>query len=98
MSFAENQGTKIYWDEQGTGAPILLIMGLGYPSAMWYRMRPGLSASTSAAAAGQIAKNGSRIPKPRDEIGNRILPPAAPVSPWSFALSSSRGPAQTSIP
>ena len=45
MPFADNQGTRIYWDEQGTGAPLLLIMGLGYPSAMWHRMRPALSAS-----------------------------------------------------
>ena len=44
MPFVDNQGTKIYWDEQGTGAPILLIMGLGYPSAMWHRTRPALSA------------------------------------------------------
>jgi len=43
MPFAENQGTKIYWDEQGQGAPILLIMGLGYASAMWHRIRPALS-------------------------------------------------------
>src|ERR1039457_70754 len=43
MSFVENQGTKIYWDEQGQGAPVLLIMGLGYTSAMWYRTRPTLA-------------------------------------------------------
>ena len=43
MAFAENQGTKIYWDEQGQGAPVLLIMGLGYTSAMWYRTRPVLA-------------------------------------------------------
>ena len=55
MPFADNQGTKIYWDkqgtdeqgtdEQGTGAPVLLVMGLGYPSSMWHRTRPVLSAS-----------------------------------------------------
>jgi pimeloyl-ACP methyl ester carboxylesterase len=45
MPFAENQGIRIYWDEQGTGAPILLIMGLGYPSTMWHRTRPVLSPS-----------------------------------------------------
>ena len=44
MAFVENQGAKIYWDEQGTGEPILLIMGLGYPSQMWFRMRPHLAA------------------------------------------------------
>jgi 3-oxoadipate enol-lactonase len=43
MSFVENQGTKIYWDEQGQGAPLLLIMGLGYASAMWHRTRPALA-------------------------------------------------------
>jgi 3-oxoadipate enol-lactonase len=44
MAFVDNQGARIYWDEQGRGEPVLLIMGLGYPSAMWYRIRPALSA------------------------------------------------------
>jgi len=39
MAFVENQGVKIYWDEQGQGEPVLLIMGLAYPSQMWYRTR-----------------------------------------------------------
>jgi 3-oxoadipate enol-lactonase len=42
MAFAENQGVRIYWDEQGTGAPLLLMMGLSYPSYMWHRSRPVL--------------------------------------------------------
>src|SRR5215469_10139770 len=44
MAFVQNQGAKIYWDEQGKGEPILLIMGLGYSSVMWYRTRPILAA------------------------------------------------------
>jgi 3-oxoadipate enol-lactonase len=44
MAFVQNQGATIYWDEQGQGEPILLIMGLGYPSVMWYRTRPALAA------------------------------------------------------
>jgi 3-oxoadipate enol-lactonase len=40
MPFTENQGAKIYWDEQGSGDPLLLIMGLSYPSYMWHRTRP----------------------------------------------------------
>ncbi len=44
MAFIQNQGARIYWDEQGQGAPILLIMGLGYSSCMWYRTRPVLAA------------------------------------------------------
>jgi 3-oxoadipate enol-lactonase len=43
MSFVENQGSKIYWDEKGKGELVLLIMGLGYPSCMWHRTRPALS-------------------------------------------------------
>jgi len=44
MAFVQNQEAKIYWDEQGEGEPILLIMGLGYSSVMWYRTRPILAA------------------------------------------------------
>jgi 3-oxoadipate enol-lactonase len=43
MPFVENHAVNIYWDEQGAGAPVLLIMGLGYPSCMWHRTRPGLA-------------------------------------------------------
>jgi 3-oxoadipate enol-lactonase len=44
MAFAENQGARICWDEEGQGAPVLLIMGLGWASAMWHRSRPLLAA------------------------------------------------------
>jgi 3-oxoadipate enol-lactonase len=43
MAFVENDGIRIYWDEQGHGEPVLLIMGLGYPSSLWHRTRPVLS-------------------------------------------------------
>jgi pimeloyl-ACP methyl ester carboxylesterase len=43
MAFIVNQGVRIYWDESGQGDPLLLIMGLGYPSAAWYRTRPVLA-------------------------------------------------------
>jgi 3-oxoadipate enol-lactonase len=43
MPFVENDGVKIHWDAQGEGAPILLIMGLGWPAASWYRTRPILN-------------------------------------------------------
>jgi 3-oxoadipate enol-lactonase len=44
MAFVQNQGAKIYWDAEGKGSPILLIMGLGWPSYLWHRTRPILSA------------------------------------------------------
>lgn len=43
MAYVKNQGARIYWDEQGQGAPILLIMGLAYAASMWHRTRPVLA-------------------------------------------------------
>lgn len=43
MPFVENKGAKIYWEEMGEGTPVLLIMGLGWPSYMWHRTRPLLA-------------------------------------------------------
>jgi len=43
MPFVQNQGAKLYWDELGSGEPLLLIMGLSYPSYMWHRTRPILA-------------------------------------------------------
>jgi 3-oxoadipate enol-lactonase len=40
MPFTESGGTKIFWDERGTGEPLLLIMGLGYTHDMWHRTWP----------------------------------------------------------
>src|ERR1700723_3047477 len=62
MPFADNQGTTIYWDEQGRGAPIFLIMGLGFPSAMWHRTRPALSTSFRTIALDNRGAGQSDVP------------------------------------
>ncbi len=43
MPYAASQGARIFWEEEGSGEPVLLIMGLGYPAAMWYRILPYLT-------------------------------------------------------
>jgi 3-oxoadipate enol-lactonase len=43
MPHVANQGVKIYWDEQGQGEPLLLVMGLGYTAHMWHRTRTQLA-------------------------------------------------------
>ncbi len=43
-SSTKNSPTKIYWEESGTGDPLLLIMGLGYSLEMWHRTRPIVAA------------------------------------------------------
>jgi pimeloyl-ACP methyl ester carboxylesterase len=44
MPYAISGETRIYCEESGTGAPLLLIMGLGYSHEMWHRTRPVVSA------------------------------------------------------
>jgi 3-oxoadipate enol-lactonase len=48
MPFAENQGTRIYWEEEGHGVPVLLIMGLGWASYLWHRTKPLVAKQYSA--------------------------------------------------
>ena len=73
MPFAVNQGTKIYWDEEGQGDPLLLIMGLGYPSIAWYRTRPVL------------AKSFRTIGLDNRGVGNSEMPPG----PYPIPLMAS---------
>ena len=44
MPYANNNETKIYWEEHGAGEPLLLIMGLGGSRKEWRRLLPALSA------------------------------------------------------
>jgi 3-oxoadipate enol-lactonase len=62
MPFVDNQGTKIYWDEQGSGAPVLLIMGLGYGSRMWHRTRPFLAKKYRTIALDNRGVGQSEVP------------------------------------
>ena len=43
MPFVESAGARIHWDAQGSGSPVLLIMGHLYSSRMWYPLLPALS-------------------------------------------------------
>jgi len=42
MRFLDRGGVRLAWDEQGSGTPILLIMGHRYSSGMWYPLREAL--------------------------------------------------------
>ena len=43
MPFHRMNGIQVYYEEQGSGYPVLLIQGLGYPSGMWFMQVPALS-------------------------------------------------------
>ena len=62
VAFVQNQGARIYWDEQGSGEPLLLIMGLGYPSAMWHRSRPLLAKQYRTIALDNRGSGQSNVP------------------------------------
>lgn len=43
MAFVDRQDARIYWNSLGQGEPVVLIMGLGCSSAMWFRVAPQLA-------------------------------------------------------
>jgi pimeloyl-ACP methyl ester carboxylesterase len=45
MPFTHRPGARIWWEQSGTGDPVLLIMGHAYGAGMWHRTVPGLAAS-----------------------------------------------------
>ena len=45
MPFAHRPDARIWWEQSGTGDPVLLIMGHAYGAGMWHRTTPGLAAS-----------------------------------------------------
>jgi 3-oxoadipate enol-lactonase len=43
MAFVERDGAHIHWTALGQGAPVVLVMGLGCSSALWFRVAPQLA-------------------------------------------------------
>lgn len=43
MPYAMNGDLRIHWTEQGSGPPVLLIMGAMWSSRMWFRIADGLA-------------------------------------------------------
>ena len=43
MAFVENDGARIHWHALGKGEPLVMLMGLGCSSAMWFRLAPRLA-------------------------------------------------------
>jgi len=63
MPYAQNNDTKIYWEESGAGEPLLLIMGLGGTSKEWRRLLPALTGNTASSSLTIAAQAKSSSPK-----------------------------------
>jgi 3-oxoadipate enol-lactonase len=44
MPFVRSDNARIFWEAEGSGTPVLLIMGHLYSSRMWYPLMPALAA------------------------------------------------------
>jgi 3-oxoadipate enol-lactonase len=42
MPTVTRKGTELYWEADGSGEPVLMIMGLSFTLDMWYRLRPAV--------------------------------------------------------
>lgn len=58
----ERDGARIWWESQGDGPPVLLVMGLGYPAAMWYRVLPYLVDGYRAITLDNRGVGGTGVP------------------------------------
>lgn len=43
MPFAESGDAQVHWSAFGRGEPVVLLMGLGCSSALWFRVAPALA-------------------------------------------------------
>lgn len=43
MPIVEHAGARVHWEALGEGEPLVLVMGLGCGSAMWFRLAPLLA-------------------------------------------------------
>jgi pimeloyl-ACP methyl ester carboxylesterase len=68
MPYALNQGVRIYWEEHGTGPPILMIMGLSFTHEMWHRMVPALAQHYRLVMFDNRGMGRSDVPKGRFSI------------------------------
>ena len=77
MPYAENDGTKIYWEEQGSGPPLVLIMGLGYTSEMWHRVLPAVAREYRTVLFDNRGVGRSDVPDQGYSIGDMAADTAA---------------------
>lgn len=63
MPHTVNQGVRIFWEDYGSGPPVLLIMGLSFTHEMWYRILPRLASQYRVVAFDNRGVGRSDVPR-----------------------------------
>ena len=63
MPYLTNARTKLYWNQRGSGPPLLLIMGLSFTHEMWFRLLPALEPRYRLIAFDNRGMGRSEVPK-----------------------------------
>lgn len=76
MAFVERDGARIFWNSLGQGEPVVLVMGLGCSSAMWFRIAPQLARSHRVIL---LDNRGSGQTRVRQSVVHRVSAMAADI-------------------
>ena len=76
MPFVDHNGASIHWTSVGKGEPVVLIMGLGCSSAMWFRIAPQLAKSHRVIL---LDNRGSGLTRVQHYVVHRVAHMAADV-------------------
>lgn len=77
MAFIERQDARIFWNSLGKGEPVVLIMGLGCSSAMWFRVAPQLARKHRVIL---LDNRGSGLTQVKNALVHRVPAMAADVA------------------
>jgi pimeloyl-ACP methyl ester carboxylesterase len=77
MPFVERNGASIHWTALGQGEPVVLIMGLGCSSALWFRIAPQLARQQRVIL---IDNRGSGLTRVQHYVVHRVQQMAADVA------------------
>ena len=87
MPIVRRPGADVWWEASGQGPPLLLVQGLGYSSAAWWRLLPGLSEQHTVLVVDNRGVGRTGVPPDRFTIETMADDAAAVVE------AAGRGPA-----
>jgi len=76
MPYAKGDGASLYWEERGSGEPVLLVMGLGATLDLWSRLVPTLSANYRSILFDNRGVGHSDVPDPPYSIPQMARTPS----------------------